>query len=116
MKPGHRVVLLGVDDPGFVAELHQRDADVGTRLRKNTDVVFLQIASFAGLGRLKAARAALVPAGSIWVLWPKGRRELTEDHIRAAALALRLVDVKVVAFSDVLSGLKLVIPLAHRPK
>ena len=116
MNPGHRVTLLGVEDPGFVAELHQRDADVSTRLRKNTDLVFLRIASTAGLGRLKAARAALVPAGAVWVLWPKGRRQLTEDHVRAAALALRLVDVKVVAFSDLLSGLKLVIPLAYRPK
>ncbi len=34
--------------------------------------------------------------------------------IRAAAIEHGLVDVKVVAFSERLSGLKLVIPLARR--
>ncbi|HEY2980381.1 MAG TPA: hypothetical protein VGJ22_04300 [Anaerolineales bacterium] len=47
-------------------------------------------------------------------VWTKGRKEFREDDIRAFALAHDLVDVKVMAFSETLSGLKLGIPVAKR--
>jgi hypothetical protein len=50
----------------------------------------------------------------VWVVWPKGRKELREDDVRAAGGPAGLVDVKVMAFSDTLSGLKMVVPLARR--
>ena len=46
----------------------------------------------------------------IWAVWPKGRKKLREDDVRGYALAQGLVDVKVVSFSETLSGLKLMIP------
>ena len=76
--------------------------------------MFLGVKTLGDLSRLPAAMAALERNGAIWVVWPKGRRELTEDHVRAKALASGLVDVKVVAFSGTLSALKLVIPVAKR--
>ena len=48
------------------------------------------------------------------MLWPKGQKRLTEGMIRDAALAQGLVDIKVAAFSETLSALKLVIPIARR--
>lgn len=55
----------------------------------------------------------LAPAGMIWVSWPKKaakiETDITEDVIRAGALPLGLVDVKVCAIDDIWSGLKLVI-------
>jgi hypothetical protein len=54
----------------------------------------------------------------IWVSWPKKasgvKTDMTEDAIRAAALPLGLVDVKVCAVDPVWSGLKLVIRVANR--
>lgn len=51
--------------------------------------------------------------GTIWVSWPKKASkvdtDVTEDVVRAAALELDLVDVKVAAVDPVWSGLKLVI-------
>jgi hypothetical protein len=51
--------------------------------------------------------------GMIWVSWPKqaakADTDITEDVIRAVALPLGLVDVKVCAVDDIWSGLKLVI-------
>jgi len=61
-------------------------------------------------------RAAIKPAGAIWVIWPKGRKAFREDDVRAAGPGAGLVDVKVVSVSDALSGLKMVIPLAQRPR
>lgn len=58
-------------------------------------------------------RHKLEPAGFIWVSWPKKaskvKTDITEDVIRAVALPLGYVDIKVCAVSAVWSGLKLVI-------
>ena len=63
-------------------------------------------------------RTLLAPAGMIWVSWPKKAAKLptdiTEDTIRAEALPLGYVDVKVCAVDAVWSGLKLVIRKSER--
>ncbi len=62
---------------------------------------------------LRHYRRRLDPAGFIWVSWPKKAAkvatDVTEDVIRAVALPLDYVDIKVCAVSEVWSGLKLVI-------
>lgn len=62
---------------------------------------------------LPALMNAVAPDGAIWVSWPKRasgvETDITEDVIRAVALPLGLVDIKVCAVDDVWSGLKLVI-------
>jgi hypothetical protein len=62
---------------------------------------------------LGALQAAIRRDGMIWVSWPKRASgvatDVTEDVVRAEALTLDLVDVKVAAIDDVYSGLKLVI-------
>jgi hypothetical protein len=117
VKPGHVVSVLGVDDAPFLAAARDRAAQLSAgRARRGSDLVFLGAASKAALRRLAALRAAIVPDGAVWVVWPKGRPELREDDVRAAALAAGLVDVKVVAFSPTHSALKLVIRRADRPR
>jgi hypothetical protein len=62
---------------------------------------------------LPLLQAALKRDGMIWVSWPKKAAkvptDVTEDVVRAEALKLDLVDVKVAAVDAVWSGLKLVI-------
>ncbi len=62
--------------------------------------------------RLKALAARLPDHGFIWVSWPKKSSrvptDITEDTIRASALPLGLVDIKVCAIDAVWSALKLV--------
>ena len=54
----------------------------------------------------------------IWVSWPKKasgvQTDVSEDTVRAAAIPLGLVDVKVCAVDDVWSALKLVIRKENR--
>jgi len=60
----------------------------------------------------------MAPDGTIWVSWPKKasgvKTEVTEDVVRAEALPLGLVDVKVCAVDAVWSGLKLVVRKSER--
>ena len=61
---------------------------------------------------------ALKADGMIWVSWPKKASkvatDVTEDVVRAEALKLDLVDVKVAAIDEIWSGLKLVIRKERR--
>jgi len=111
VKPGARVSVLGVRDRVFWEQLEARTDDIGRgRVRKDSDVIVLGLTRKGELPRLATLRKKIEPNGMIWAVWPKGRKELREDDVRSYALAEGLVDVKVVSFSDILSGLKLMIP------
>ena len=62
---------------------------------------------------LARLRTLIGPSGMVWVSWPKKAAkvdtDITEDVIRAVALPMGFVDVKVCAVDAVWSGLKLVI-------
>jgi hypothetical protein len=115
VKPGARVSVLGIDEGDFRAQLDGRSADVSTRPRKDSDLLFWRARTREELvPRLRSLRACLRPAGAVWVVWPKGRKALREDDVRAAGAQVGLVDVKVVSFSDELSALKMMIPVEQR--
>lgn len=80
------------------------------------DAVFVRLEPSDNFKLIDKARKQIEPNGMIWAIWPKGRKELREDDIRKYALANGLVDVKVASFSDTLSALKLVIPVALRAR
>jgi hypothetical protein len=69
---------------------------------------------------LAMMRKKLTPETSIWVSWPKKSSkvatDITEDTIRAIALPMGFVDIKVCAVTEVWSGLKLVVRKELRPK
>jgi hypothetical protein len=115
VKKGQVVSVLGIDDPRFWDELRDRTAKiaVGTA-SKDSDWIFVAVESEDDLARLRTLKASIKKTGSIWAIWKKGRKALTEDHIREAAIGAGLVDVKVARVSDALSGLKLMIPKSQR--
>ena len=85
-----------------------------SRISSTTDVVHVFSASKAELAKvLRTCRSKLRPTAVLWVSWPKKSAkvptDITEDTIRALALPLGFVDVKVCAVTDVWSGLKLVV-------
>jgi hypothetical protein len=91
-----------------------RDVVISSRLRKDVDICHIFSRSAADLERrLHAALKSIRQDGMIWISWPKKasgvESDITEDVVRALALPLRLVDVKVCAIDETWSGLKLVI-------
>jgi len=108
--PAHYLQLLG-NLP--------KDVQVSSRIRKPVDFVHLfAIARAQLVAELKRAVAEIEQDGAVWVSWPKKssgmRTDITEDVIRAVALPMGLVDVKVCAVDETWSGLKLVIRKANR--
>jgi hypothetical protein len=115
VKPGHRVALVGLDDPSFTRTLEERGADVGRgRPRKGCDIVFLGVRRPRDLDRLDTLEASLARDGAVWVVYPRGRKDPSEIDVIEAGKAAGLVDVKVARFSDTQTALKFVIPKARR--
>jgi enoyl-CoA hydratase/carnithine racemase len=115
ITPGARVVLLGAPR-GYPKLLEPVPEGVtfGARLAKTAGLVQVFTTSKEELARtLAACRRTLAPDAAVWVSWPKKAAkvptDVTEDVIRALALPLGFVDVKVCAVDDVWSGLKLVV-------
>ncbi len=114
VKPDSRVAVLGVRDEAFLADLAARVPGVAKRRVKDADLIFLAAEAPAALDQLGPLLDCLKRDGAIWVVYPKGRKEMNENDVRAAGRAAGLVDVKVAAFSDTQSALKLVIPVKKR--
>ena len=115
VKPGMRVVVLGVEDEDFLAQLGERVPEPQSEPSTNADLIFYEADCVDDLARLSELRSALKPAGGVWVVSPKGKSAVLKDaEVMAAARESGLVDTKVVGFSATHTALKLVIPKANR--
>ncbi len=120
LRPGQRIAVASAPE-GFLASLGSLPDGARLAARGPFDLGVVFVRSARALeAALERAGRRLVPDGALWVAWPKRasgvRTDVTEDVVRAAALACGLVDVKVCAIDGTWSGLKLVIPLARRPR
>lgn len=114
IKPGMRIALL--DAPrGYGAVLRPLPPGVEVTARVRGPLPFIQLFTVSRRDlerRFPTLVRALAQDGALWISWPKKASgvdtDLTEDVIRAVALAGGLVDVKVCAVDAVWSGLKLV--------
>jgi hypothetical protein len=114
IREGSRVALLGAPE-GFDDVLAPLPAGVRVlrRLSPGLDVVVLFVTRRQRLEqRFAAAAEAVMPAGGLWVAWPKRASkvptDLTEDVLREVGLPMGLVDNKVCAVTEVWSGLRFV--------
>jgi hypothetical protein len=115
VKPDSRVSLLGMEDGGFLEELRAAGADLSVgRRRKQSDLIFLGVESIRDLGKIRGLEPSMARDGAVWVVYPKGRKDLRETDVIAAGVAAGLVDNKVVRFSDTHTALRFVIPVARR--
>jgi len=124
IKPGHRIRLTGAPE-GFGRTLGELPEPVSIVAADDEGgapldlVLFFTDSAEALRARFDALAASLVPAGMLWVAWPKKASkvptDLTEDVVRRIALERGMVDVKVCAIDATWSGLKLVYRLADRP-
>jgi hypothetical protein len=113
VKEGTRVVVLNIANKGFLKELSGR-ATVVTKLGRGHETIFFGVESRGELKRVPTLGKALAPAGGLWIVYPKGQKEITEMDVITAGRAAGLKDVKVVGFSATHTALKFVIPIANR--
>jgi hypothetical protein len=119
---GTRVLVVN-EPPGYRGLLDPLPAGVEfvSEPEPPLGFVHLFVTSSSDLSaQLSGLRHDLAPDSVVWVSWPKKasgvKTDVTEDGIRAVALPLGLVDLKVCAVDAVWSGLKLVIRRENRGK
>jgi hypothetical protein len=115
VKPGQKILILDVDDPSFLNDIQPfSPVFAERRAAADLEVIFFGAGQKKDLGRLAPLRRAIVSNGAIWVVYPKGRKEIREIDVIAAGKSAGLVDNKVVGFSATHTSLRFVIPLANR--
>src|SRR5215211_6392476 len=115
IRPNEQIIALNAPEnyPALLEKL-PAGAVITDRLTASARFVHLFVSERAELERrLSTLRTKLDDAGVIWVSWRKKAArvptDITEDVIRAVALPLGFVDVKVCAVDETWSGLKLMV-------
>ncbi len=116
VRPGARVSLIGLQEPWFERELVARTGDVHMgRPARASDLIFAYVDRRDELDRvIRPLERSLKRDGAIWVIRPKGTPSIKETDVIEAGKRAGLVDNKIASFSDTLSAMRLVIPLARR--
>jgi hypothetical protein len=120
LKPGFCVFVAGalIDYRKLVGKWPD-GAKLVRQAKPPLNMVHLFATQAKGLAAsLRTYRTMIAPDGMIWVSWPKKSSgvatDLSDVVVRATALPLGLVDIKVCAIDEIWSGLKFVIPKAER--
>ncbi len=113
VRDGVTYRLTGEFEAGFEAELGGRGAHSATG-RDKADLVFYAAGRAADLKRLAKLAAGMKPDGGLWVVYPKGVKEIREIEVLEAGRAAGLKDVKVASFSATHTALRFVVPVADR--
>jgi hypothetical protein len=116
LKPDVHVSLLGSFDPDFVRELHAETKNIHDgKLLASIELIFLSAESTKELTvKMNNAAKATKGATALWIVYPKGKKEITENDVLSAGRKAGLKDVKVVGFSATHTALKFVLPLDRR--
>ncbi len=115
VKTGARVSLLGDFAPDFLKEVGALTKSVSKgKVAADTECIFFAANSKAELVALLKIAKSMKGAAALWIVYPKGQKQITEIDVLAAGRKAGLKDVKVVGFSATHTALKFVIPLSQR--
>lgn len=107
IRAGQQVALRGqAPDPVLAAELARGgitgDAD------GSADFILLVADGIDDLDAVTGLASGLGARSGLWIIYPKGRHDITQDHVFAAGRGAGLVDNKVCAVSPTHTALKFV--------
>lgn len=123
-RPGMRALFIGY--PGGIPAIdafdvwsERIDADGSGLPESRFDYIHVFVKQASDLEAMASdLKSRLVPAGMVWMSWPKKasgvETTLDGNAVRRIGLDSGLVDIKVCAVDAVWSGLKFVIPVLDR--
>ncbi len=115
IKPGANVSLAGSLDAEFLAEISELTKSVSKgKVATDTECIFFAADAKEDLSALQRISKSMRGSTALWLVYPKGKKHITENDVLAAGRKTGLKDVKVVGFSPTHTALKFVIPLAQR--
>ena len=115
IKSNAAVSLVGNLDADFLAELRVQTKTVSNgKVTTDTEWIFFATDSSKDLSQVSKLAKMLKGAAALWIVYPKGQKQITENDVIAAGRKSGLKDVKVVGFSPTHTALKFVIPIERR--
>jgi hypothetical protein len=119
IKPGTKVSLIGFEDQDeeFLKELQKTEAvmtPAKNGLPKECDYILLRTDTKQQLAQVAKIARKMLGAVALWIIYPKGRQDISEGDVFAAGHKAGLTDIKVVGFSATQTALKFVIPVKKR--
>jgi hypothetical protein len=115
IKANTGVSLLGTFEVDFLSELSACAKNVTKeKIGADSECTFFAANSAKELTEISKLAKTLKGAAALWIVYPKGQKQITENDVLAAGRKAGLKDVKVVGFSPTRTALKFVIPLNQR--
>ena len=115
VKNAMQVSLLGRFDDDFQKELSAATKNVSAgKITTNSEIIFVAVESSKELSDVARIAKSVKGATGLWVVYPKGKKEITENDVIGAGRKTGLKDVKVVGFSPTHTALKFVLPVEKR--
>jgi hypothetical protein len=115
VKVHERVCVLGKFDDEFLAELGSCTKNVSSgKVVGAPEWIFFAADSAKELSQVAKLAKNLKDRAALWIVYPKGQEQITENDVLAAGRKTGLKDVKVVGFSPTHTALKFVIPIEKR--
>jgi hypothetical protein len=115
VKAGTKIRMIGAFEAEFKDEAKRtsngagKDKDAG-----EAETIFLAVSGSGELAQVAKIAKAMRGAASLWIVYPKGQKTITENDVIEAGRKAGLKDVKVVGFSATHTALKFVIPVEMR--
>ncbi len=109
LKPGMKLAVLGFGDRSFLGGLEH---DTCLKEGEEYGAIVVHTPSPPELSELEKIKHRIGKKTMLWIVYPKGRKDITEGQVFALGKGLGLVDVKTCRFDEKLTGLKFVCPKA----
>lgn len=115
VKTGMQVATVGTFDAEFGKELRMAAKNiVEGKISDGAELIFVATESAKDLAVAAKIAKSVKGATGLWFVYPKGKKEITENDVIDVGRRNGLKDVKVVGFSLTHTALKFVLPLAKR--
>ena len=115
IQPNASVSLIGDLHADFLAELRAQTKNVSNgKVAADAQWIFFAADSSKDLSQVSKFAKSLKGAAALWIVYPKGQKQITENDVLAAGRKSGLKDIKVVGFSPTHTALKFVIPVDKR--
>jgi hypothetical protein len=115
VKSGMMVALVGSFDADFKKEIRAAARSISEgKISDGVELIFVALELAKDLTGVAKIAKSVKGAMGLWLVYPKGKKEITETAVISAGRETGLKDVKVVGFSPTHTALKFVLPLDKR--
>lgn len=115
VKSGMKLAVVGSFDTDFQKELRAIAKSISDgNIVEESELIFMALESAKDLNGVAKVAKSVKGAAGLWIVYPKGKKDITENDVIGAGRKKGLKDVKVVGFSPTHTALKFVLPLDRR--